>query len=318
MAYTQLTQVQRYQISALLKMEHTRTEIAKSLGVHKSTISRELKRNRGQRGYRPKQAHQKAQERRARNGPQIEEQDWQLVEERLVLDWSPEQISAWLKSERDIQISHESIYRYIYADKRAGGKLYKHLRRQKKRRKRLGGRDLRGKIHDRVSIEQRPEIVDQRSRLGDWEVDLIFGSGRKGALVTLTERKSRFTLLRGVAAKSADLVSRTVIDLLCWVNHLETITADNGKEFANHKHISEELALDFFFAHPYASWERGTNENTNGLIRQYFPKNLDLSTVTAEEECFVMDRLNLRPRKCLDFLTPYEVFFQHPPVALQC
>jgi IS30 family transposase len=318
MAYTQLTQVQRYQISALLKMEHTQTEIANSLGVHKSTISRELKRNRGQRGYRPKQAHQKTQERRARNGPQIEEQDWQLVEENLKLDWSPEQITAWLKRERDIQVSHESIYQYIYADKRAGGKLYKHLRRQKKRRKRLGGRDLRGKIPDRVSIEERPEIVDQRSRLGDWEVDLIFGKGRNGALVTLTERKSRFTLLRGVASKSADLVSRAVIELLSWVSHLETITADNGKEFANHKHISEELELDFFFAHPYASWERGTNENTNGLIRQYFPKDLDLSTVTAEEECFVMDRLNLRPRKCLDFLTPYEVFIQHSPVALHC
>jgi IS30 family transposase len=318
MAYTQLTQVQRYQISGLLKMEHTQTEIANSLGVHKSTISRELKRNRGQRGYRPKQAHQKTQERRARNGPQIEEQDWQLVEENLKLDWSPEQITAWLKRERDIQVSHESIYQYIYADKRAGGKLYKHLRRQKKRRKRLGGRDLRGKIPDRVSIEERPEIVDQRSRLGDWEVDLIFGKGRNGALVTLTERKSRFTLLRGVASKSADLVSRAVIELLSWVSHLETITADNGKEFANHKHISEELELDFFFAHPYASWERGTNENTNGLIRQYFPKDLDLSTVTAEEECFVMDRLNLRPRKCLDFLTPYEVFIQHSPVALHC
>lgn len=318
MAYTQLTQVQRYQISALLKMEHTQTEIANSLGVHKSTISRELKRNRGQRGYRPKQAQQKAQERRARNGPPIEEQDWQLVEEKLELDWSPEQISAWLKRERDIQISHESIYQYIYADKRAGGKLYKHLRRKKKRRKRLGGRDLRGKIPDRVSIEERPEIVEERSRLGDWEVDLIFGKGRKGALVTLTERKSRFTLLRGVASKSAELVSRAVIELLRWVTHLETITADNGKEFANHKNISEELELDFFFAHPYASWERGTNENTNGLIRQYFPKARDLSTVTAQEECFVMDRLNLRPRKCLDFLTPYEVFFQNPPVALQC
>lgn len=133
MAYTQLTQIQRYQISGLLKMEHTQTEIATTLGVHKSTINRELKRNRGQRGYRPQQAHRKAQERRAQNGPQIEEQDWQLVEEKLRLDWSPEQISAWLKRLRDIQISHESIYQYIYADKRAGGKLYKHLGRQKKR-----------------------------------------------------------------------------------------------------------------------------------------------------------------------------------------
>jgi IS30 family transposase len=299
-------------------MEHSQTQIANCLGVHKSTISRELRRNRGQRGYRPKQAHQKAQDRRAYNGLRINEQDWQLVEEKLRLDWSPEQISTWLKHRWSVQISHESIYQYIYADKRVGGRLYKHLRRQKKRRKRQGGRDRRGEIPGRVSIDQRPEIVDQRSRLGDWEVDLIQGKGRKGAIVTLTERKSRFTLLRGVASKSADLVSHAVIDLLRWVKHVETITSDNGKEFANHKEISETLDLDFYFAHPYASWERGTNENTNGLIRQYFPKDRDLSTITAEEETFVMDRLNLRPRKCLDFLTPFEVFFQHRYVALQC
>ena len=149
-------------------------------------------------------------------------------------------------------------------------------------------------------------------------MDLIIGSGHKGAVVTLTERKSRFTLLRRVASKSANLVSQTVIDLLNWVLCLETMTADNGKEFAKHQNISRSLDLDFFFAHPYASWERGTNENTNGLIRQYFPKKRELSTVMAEEECFVMDRLNTRPRKCLDFLTPYEVFFNYSPVALQC
>jgi IS30 family transposase len=318
MTYTQLTQTQRYQIYALLKMEHSQTQIAGCLGVHKSTISRELRRNRGQRGYRPKQAHQKAQGRRAQNSMRIKEQEWQLVEEKLRLDWSPEQVSTWLKLMWRIQVSHETIYQHIYADKRVGGSLYKHLRRQKKRRKRQGGRDLRGKIPDRVSIDQRPEIVDQRSRLGDWEVDLIQGHGRKGAVVTLTERKSRFTLLRGVASKSADQVSQAVIDLLRWSKHVETITADNGKEFANHSKISDALDLDFFFAHPYSSWERGTNENTNGLIRQYFPKDRDLSTVSAKEECFVMDRLNLRPRKCLDFRTPFEVFFQYPPVALQC
>jgi IS30 family transposase len=318
MTYTQLTQVQRYQIYSLLKMAHPQTEIARCLGVDKSTISRELRRNRGQRGYRPKQAQQKARERRAKNGLQIPESDWRLVEERLGLDHSPEQISGWLKRQYGIEISHESIYQYIYADKRAGGTLHKHLRRQKKRRKRQGGRDLRGKIPDQVSIEKRPEIVDQRTRLGDWEVDLIIGKARQGAAVTLTERKSRFTLIRGVASKSADLVAQAVIDLLGWVSHVETITADNGKEFTDHKEISDALDLDFYFAHPYASWERGTNENTNGLIRQYLPKDRDLSTLTAEEECFVMDRLNLRPRKCLDFLTPYEVFFLHPTVALQC
>jgi IS30 family transposase len=318
MTYAQLTQVQRYQIYALMKMEHTQTEIATCLSVHKSTISRELRRNHGQRGYRPKQAHQKARDRRANNSLRIEEKDWQLVEESLRLDCSPEQVSNWLKGQHGVEISHESIYQYIYADKRAGGTLHQHLRCQKKRRKRQGGHDRRGKIPDQISIEERPEVVDQRCRLGDWEVDLIFGKGRKGAAVTLTERKSRFTLIRGVKSKSADLVAQTVIDLLGWVAHLETITSDNGKEFSDHKTISDRLNIDFFFAHPYASWERGTNENTNGLIRQYLPKDRDFSTLTAEEECFVMDRLNLRPRKCLDFLTPYEVFFLNPTVALQC
>lgn len=318
MAYAQLTQAQRYQISSLLKMGHSKTEIANCIGVHKSTISRELKRNRGQRGYRPKQAHRKAQERRAANSIQIEETTWALVEEKLRLDWSPEQVSGWLRKETGISISHESIYQYIYADKQAGGDLHTHLRSQKKRRKRWGGKDRRGKIADPVSIEERPEIVDQRTRLGDWEVDLIFGKRGTGAVVTLTERKSRFTLLRRVVAKSADLVAHTMIELLQSMSNLETITSDNGKEFANHQLISQALEIGFYFAHPYASWERGTNENTNGLIRQYIPKDYDLTKLTAEHECFVMDRINLRPRKCLDFNTPFEVLFSQQPVALQC
>ncbi len=318
MTYAQLTYEQRYQISSLLKMGHSQTEIANCIEVDKSTISRELKRNRGQRGYRPKQAHRKAQERRATNSTQIEGTTWTLVGEQLRLDWSPEQVSNWLKKEKGIGISHESIYQHIYADKRNGGDLHTHLRRQKKRRKRRDGRDRRGKIADPVSIEKRPEIVDQRSRLGDWEVDLIFGKQGTGAVVTLTERKSRFTLLRRVAAKSADLVSQAVIELLQSMNKLETITSDNGKEFADHKLISQALQIGFYFAHPYASWERGTNENANGLIRQYIPKDYDLTQLTAEYECFVMDRINLRPRKCLDFNTPFEVLFSHPPVALRC
>ena len=317
MSYTQLTQEQRYQIYALKKMGHNQTKIAECLGVHKSTINRELKRNRGKRGYRPKQAQQKAEARRAGGQPRITSAEWELVEEKFRLDWSPEQISAWLKQNEEIHISHEHIYQYVYADKRAGGDLHTHLRYQKKRRKRRGSYDRRGKIPNQVSIEQRPETVDQRLRLGDWEVDLIIGKGHSGAVVTLTERKSRFTLLRRVTSKAAEVVAQTIIDLLSWVGHLETITADNGKEFAWHEWIAKRLRLDFYFAHPYASWERGTNENANGLIRQYLPKDRDFSTLTTQEELFIMDRLNLRPRKCLDFSTPFEVFFQHHLVALQ-
>ena len=316
MNYTQLTREQRYQIKALLDTGHGRTEIARQLEVDKSTISREIRRNRGKRGYRPKQAHEMALKRRKGKAQmKISPETWFLVEEKIREDWSPEQISGRLKIE-GIEISHERIYQYIYADKRAGGTLWTHLRCQKKRRKRYGKRDRRGKIPNRKSIEARPEIVEQRTRFGDWEVDMILGKDQQGVVVTLTERKSRFTLLRRVSSKQSDLVAQAVIALLKWVVHLASITADNGKEFAAHLEISQALSVDFYFAHPYASWERGTNENTNGLIRQYLPKNHSLKNVSFQEETMIMDRLNLRPRKCLDFRSPFEVFFGHQPVAL--
>ncbi len=245
----------------------------------------------------------------------IAPETWVLVEEKLRFDLSPEQIAGKFKKS-GIAIIHEHIYKYIYADKRAGGDLWKHLRCQKKRRKRAGGCDRRGKIPNRRSIEERPTIVEKRTRLGDWEVDLILGKNHQGAVVTLTERKSRFTLLRSVPSKKANMVAQVIISLLNWVKPLESITADNGKEFAGHQEIAQALSVDFYFAHPYASWERGTNENTNGLIRQYLPKSRSLKDVSMQEETMIMDRLNLRPRKCLDFMTPYEVFFGHQPVAL--
>ena len=315
MSYTQLTQEQRYQIYALLKMKHSQTEIANVLGTHRSTISRELKRNQGKRGYRPNQAHQFALQRRKKARKRITTEIWTLVEEKLREDWSPEQITGRFKEE-NIAISHEYIYQYVYADKRADGDLWKHLRCQKKRRKRVGSYDRRGKIPNRKSIEERPELVDRRTRLGDWEVDLVLGKDHQGVLVTLTERKSRFTLLRSVASKQAHRVTQAMIALLNWVPELESITADNGKEFAAHQEISQALSVDFYFAHPYSSWERGTNENTNGLIRQYLPKSRSLKNVSMQEETMIMDRLNLRPRKCLDFRTPFEVFFGHHSVAL--
>ena len=202
MQYTQLTQEQRYQTYSLLKMEHTQTEIAACIGVHKSTISRELRRNRGKRGYRPKQAQEKAKERRAHKvQAKISSKTWQRVVEKLQIDWSPEQISDWLNSHQLQLVSLEWIYQYIYADKRAGGTLHKHLRGQKKRRKRYGIYDRRGIIPARKSIEERPEIVELRERLGDWESDTIIGKGHQGTIVTLTECKSRLTLDRKVAKK---------------------------------------------------------------------------------------------------------------------
>jgi len=316
MGYTQLTQEQRYQIYALLKIGQKQAQIAKAVDVNKSTISRELRRNRGQRSYRPKQAHQMALSRKKKNKLRIVPETWAQIEEKLRLDWSPEQISGWLKKNTEVRVSHEWIYQYVYADKRAGGDLHQHLRCQKKRRKRYGSYDRRGKIPNKKSIEERPEVVERRTRLGDWEMDTIIGKGHRGAVVTLTDRKSRFTLLGQVDQKKADLVAATVISLLQAVPHRETVTSDNGKEFADHQRMSQSLECDIYFAHPYASWERGTNENTNGLIRQYLPKGRDLTTVKAQETLMIMDRLNHRPRKCLDFLTPYEVFFKYNSVAL--
>ena len=312
MSYTQLTQEQRYQIHSLLKMEHSQTEIAECLGVHKSTVSRELRRNMGQRGYSPKQAHHKALIRRGHSRKRIMSKRWAVVEAKIRLEWSPEQISGWLKRHAAVEVSHEWIYQYVLADKHAGGTLYRHLRCQKKRRKRYGSYDRRGKLPNRVSIEERPVIVFKRQRIGDWEVDTIVGKGHRQAIVSLTERKSRLVLLQKVERRTADLVSDAVIGLLQPIaEHSHTITGDNGKEFAEHERISHALNTDFFFAHPFAAWERGTNENMNGLVRQYIPKRRQFDTISEHELSFITNRLNHRPRKCLDYRTPFEVFLEH-------
>ena len=309
--YRQLTQEQRYQIYALKKTKHSLAEIATVIGVHKSSVSRELKRNRGQRGYRPQQAHELAVDRRQKAGSRITVEVWTVVESLLRQDWSPEQISGRLKKEQGVRISHEWIYQYVLKDKQAGGNLYRHLRCQKQRRKRYGTYDRRGKLPNCRSIEERPAIVSTRKRLGDWEVDTLIGKQQKQALLTLTERKSRFTLLGKLSRRTAQTVRQQVCKLLLPVrDKVHTLTSDHGKEFADHAQIAESLQLKFYFAHPYAAWERGTNENTNGLLRQYFPKKSDLQFVSNKKIEKAMSRLNFRPRKCLAFRTPFEVFFQ--------
>lgn len=311
MNYTHLTREERYQIYALKKAGHTQSEIASLLERSPSTISRELARNRGMRGYRPKQAQSMACARRAVNARTIDEATWRFAQARLREDWSPDQISA------HAAISHETIYRRVYADKRAGGTLWKHLRCQKQRRKRYGRQDRRGIIPHRQSIEQRPAIVGTRSRIGDWEADTVIGKNHKQAIVSLVERKSGFLLMRKVERKTARAVGGAMTDLLKpHRRRVRTITSDNGREFAGHEEVSRQLQADFYFAHPYASWERGTNENTNGLIRQYFPKNRDFTTITQQEIDKAMQRLNSRPRKRLGYLTPAQVFFKSG-VALQ-
>ena len=311
MDYTHLTREERYQIYVLKKAGHKQSEIAKLLNRSGSTISRELSRNQGRRGYRPKQAQAKAEDRRAINARRVDDDVWQVAQEKLLMHWSPEQISG------HVNISPETVYQRIYADKQSGGLLWKNLRCQKKRRKRYGKIERRGQIPNRLFIEDRPAIVDERKRIGDWEADTIIGKNHRQAIVSIVERKTGLTLIKKVERKTAKAVSQAMIQLLKpYKNKVRTITSDNGREFAGHEDIAKKLKADFYFAHPYASWERGTNENTNGLIRQYFPKNRDFTTITQKEINFAMERLNNRPRKRLGYRTPNQVFFKSG-VALQ-
>jgi IS30 family transposase len=318
MNYTQLAREQRYQIYALMRAGHNQSQIAIVVGCHKSTISRELRRNRGLKGYRPFQADELAYDRqcdayRAR----IAWETWQQVEWLLRQEWSPEQIAGRLKLEKQPTVSHECIYLYVYAEKRRGGTLHRHLRSQKKQRKRYSGYIRRGQIPNRTSIDMRPKIVASKGRYGDWEVDTIVGARHKGGILSAVERKSKLTRLRKLATKGAAEMKDNTIELLApLAAKVHTITVDNGKEFCEHQLIAAGLQARIYFAHPYASWERGLNENTNGLVRQYFPKKYEFARITDQDLQQVEDRLNNRPRKTLGYWTPNEVFFKQRSVAL--
>lgn len=312
--YSQLTQEQRYHISGLHKAGNTKTYIADEVGVHKSTISREMRRNSGERGYRPQQAHQFALDKREEAEKHIKftKELQQIVVEKIMLDWSPDQISGYLKKNGAADISHERIYQFILADKKAGGTLYTHLRHgKKKRKKRYGAKDRRGQIKNRVSIDERPKIVDKKQRIGDWEGDTIIGKQQQKAIVTLVDRASKLTRIGPVATKHADAVSTIMIDLLKPMKDItHTITLDNGKEFSAHEKVAKSLNSHVYFAHPYSSWERGLNENTNGLIRQYIPKGSSFEGIGKDRIKFIENRLNDRPRKILGYYTPNEVYQQ--------
>lgn len=313
-SYKQLTQRERCQIQALKSSGQTQLSISIYLSVAPSTISRELSRNNGNGGYDCEEAQKKCDERRAKgeNRPiKMTPELMTVIEDKLTQEqWSPAQISGWLKRTQGTEISHESIYKHIWEDKKAGGQLYLHLRRKsKKYMKRVNGKTTRGRIIGRVDISERPAIIETRSRLGDWEGDTVVGLGHRSALVTLVDRKSRYTKIVKVEHNTAELVTNAIIGTLDPVKALAlSITFDNGKEFSYHQRIAASLELETFFATPYHSWERGTNENTNGLIRQYFPKKTDFSDVTDEEVARVEALLNTRPRKILGFRTPEEVF----------
>jgi IS30 family transposase len=311
--YRHLTKEDRYHIKAQKAVGKSVAKIAKKIGCDKSTISRELRRNRGRRGYRPKQAHGLARERwkGAEKAIKMTPELIAVVEGRLRQKWSPEQITGRLKREDQPHVIHERIYQHILDDKENGGELWRCLRwSNRRRRKRYGRADSRGEIPGRVSIEKRGRKANKRKRVGHLERDLVIGKNHRGALLTIVDRKSRLTLAARVMGKTATEVHAATVAVLKPIRRaLKTITNDNGKEFASHKKTAKELKVKIYFSHPYSSWERGTNENTNGLLRQYYPKKTtDFTKVAAREVTRVVSELNSRPRKGLGFRTPFEVF----------
>jgi len=312
--YSQLTAGERNQFYALRKAQISMTQVAAQMSRSRTTLYNELNRNTGKRAYRPKQAQGFADRRRAEKPKPLKMTPTAIayITAKLRLQWAPEQIAAVMAGDPEgpgVAVSHETIYQYVWADKQAGGTLYTELRQgRKKRRKRRGGKDSRGKIRNRVDIDQRPAVVEARSRIGDWEADLVCGAGASGYLVTLLERVSRRVLIGYTATKFADKVATEILRLLR-DEVVATITFDNGKEFAEHERIAASLDCTCYFATPYHSWERGANENVNGLIRQYFPKKTSFADITAAQIALVQNRLNTRPRKCLGFRPPNVVYF---------
>jgi IS30 family transposase len=319
-----LSYEQRYSIEVLLKAGNRQSEIAKIILVHKSVVSREIKRNCDARnGFYRASLAQKNYEKRLFEKPKALKFTAELesiVRGYIEKDCSPEQISGVLKKGGEDWVSPETIYKLIWDDKKNNGDLYTHLRRQERRyRKRGSSKDTRGIIKNRVSIDQRPKVVENRDRFGDLEVDLIIGKNHNQAILTINDRASGMLKMSKVASKQADVVTLAIQELLEeWKPYLHTITADNGKEFAGHEQVAENLSIDYFFAHPYHSWERGSNENLNGLIRQYFTKGSDFTSITNQRIKEVETKLNNRPRKRHDYETPIfviEKLLFNPEVA---
>ena len=312
MSYCHVNLTERHCIQVSRKDKMSQSKIAQAPGRSQSTISRELKRNSGRKGYRHKQADSFAHERHGskRKAVKMTEEMRHIVSVCLLNDWSPEQTAGRLREEGVLPAHHETICQYVLADKKNGGQLCTHLRHQRKTyRKRCGSAHNRTGIPDRRDIDGRPVEVNTRERVGDWEADTMTGKNHKGAVITLDERKSKLRLAAPLPGKKAKYVKEAIITLLSPVKQfVETITFDNGKEFALHKEIAKEIECGAYFAKPYHSWERGRNENANGLLRQYFSKSMELLDVTAPNVLSAVDKLNSRPRKCLNFQTPYEVF----------
>ena len=313
--YTQLKDVQRYQIEAHLKVGKSKPFIAESLGVSVSTIYRECKRNSSPtKRYQASKAHRASRKRKERyvKPRTFDSEKRKLIKHYLLEEqWSPKQIAGYCKEKQIPIVSHERIYQYIRENKAAGGDFYTHLRHQLKHRKRPVGKPVT--IKNRVSIDQRPDCINNKERFGDWEIDTIIGKEQKGAIVTIVERTTGMLMMKKLPrGKQAKGLSKELVGLLLpYKKHILSITSDNGKEFADHQTIAEKLDTKFYFAHPYHSWERGLNEYTNKLIRQYIPKKTAFDTLTDIQITQIQHKINRRPREKLNFKTPKQIFYLH-------
>lgn len=313
MHYRQITSGERYTISSLRRQGLSATEIADEIGRHRSTIYREYKRNScNDAHYRAFKADSRTRGRRSRSrrNRQFTHEDYKLINQYLRKKWSPAQISNTFYNEGILNISHETIYQHIWLDRIYGGNLYTHLRQsQKQRRKRYNAYDSRGVLTGKRHISERPQIINKRSRIGDWEIDLVMGTGDTDCILTLVERKSGLTKIAKLKNKTKKQTNLKLLKIISSLNgKIKTITADNGSEFHGYKEIEKKTGIKFYFCTPYHSWERGTNENTNGLIRQYLPKGQNMASLTQRKCNKIAYELNTRPRERHNFKTPQEVF----------
>jgi IS30 family transposase len=300
-------------ISALRKQGLNQAQIARQLERSPSTISRELRRNLCNDGhYRPSKADSRTRGRRSRSrrNAQFNASHFAIVHHYLRQRWSPEQIAGYLRRHRILRISHETIYRHIWTDKAAGGDLHRHLRgASKQRRKRYRAYDRRGRLAGKRHIAERPSVVETRNTIGHWEIDTVMGHGSKDCIVSLVERKTGYLVIGKLKDRTKESLNRCVIPFIdAFGYHIETITADNGTEFHGYQDIENATGVPFYFATPHHSWERGTNENTNGLIRQYLPKRTSMSNLTQQQCNAIAQQLNTRPRKRHGYRTPEELF----------
>jgi len=312
--HAQITLEERYAINVMRKQRYSIRAIARELGRAPSTISRELRRNLRPTGrYVPGIAHSYAvaRRRRSRRNARIGPETWAVVDRYLRMDWSPEQVSGFLRAEGILLISHEAIYIHVWADKRAGGDLWRHLRQAaKRRRKRYGAYDSRGRLAGKRHISERPPEAEERIEVGHWEIDTVMGTEHgRNSVVTLVERATGYLVMGKLARHCAADATACCVEMIeRQGGRIATITADNGTEFHSYKQIEAATGVEFYFATPHHSWERGTNENTNGLIRQYLPKRTSFADVTQDDCDAIAAKLNARPRKRLRYRTPEECY----------